>query len=65
MTKYTRELQAGDVIKHLDGSIVDILHIHPIKEDTRLFAITYFNRNTQTEEFDYQHGAVACEMVGA
>ena len=65
MTKYTRELQAGDVIKHLDGSIVQILHIHPIKEDTRLFAITYFNRNTQTEEFDYQHGAVACEMVGA
>ena len=65
MTKYTRELQAGDVMKHIDGSIVEILHIHPIKEDTRLFAITYFNRNTQTEEFDYQHGAVACEMVGA
>ena len=65
MTKYTRELQAGDVIKHLDGSIVEILTIHPITEDPRLFAITYFNRNTQEKEFDYQHGAVACEMVGA
>jgi len=65
MTKYTRELQAGDVIKHIDGSIVEILTIHPITEDPRLFAITYFNRNTQEKEFDYQHGAVACEMVGA
>jgi hypothetical protein len=65
MTKYTRELVAGDVIRHIDGSIAEIISIHPIKEDTRLFAISYFNRSTQTDEFDYQHGAVACEMVVA
>jgi hypothetical protein len=64
-TKFTRELVAGDLIKHIDGSVAEILFIHPIKEDPRLFAITYFNRNTKTEEFDYQHGGIKCEMVVA
>jgi len=63
--KYTRELIAGDVVKAIDGSIVEIVAVHSIKEDPRLFAISYFNRTTQTDEFDYQHGAVKCEMVGA
>lgn len=64
-TKYTRELVAGDVIKHIDGSIAEIIAIHSIKEDPRLFAISYFNRNTQENEFDYQHGGVKCELVVA
>jgi hypothetical protein len=63
--KYIREVIAGDVIKLEDGSIAEVKFIHPIKEDARLFAISYFNQTKQVEEFDYQHGAIKCEIVDA
>lgn len=63
--KYTRELTVGDVVKALNGSVVEIISIHSITEDPRLFAISYFDRTTQTTEFTYEHGNVRNELAGA
>ena len=63
--KYTRELAAGDVVKALNGSVVEIISIHSITEDPTLFAISYFDRTTETDEFVYEHGNVRNELVGA
>jgi hypothetical protein len=63
--KFTRELVAGDVVKALNGSEVEIISIHSIIQDPTIFAISYFDRTTATDEFTYQHGNVRSEMVGA
>jgi hypothetical protein len=64
-TKFIRELTAGDSIWDTNGSILDIIAIHPIKEDPRLFAISYFNQESQENEFNYLHGNIKVKLVGA
>jgi hypothetical protein len=64
-TKFIRELVAGDSIWDTNGSILDIIAIHSIKEDSTIFAISFFNQESQENVFNYLHGNIKVELVGA
>jgi hypothetical protein len=64
-TKFICELVAGDSIWDTNGSILDIIAIHSIKEDSTIFAISFFNQESQENVFNYLHGNIKVELVGA
>lgn len=65
MTKTTKELIAGDVVKHIDGSTIEIRYIHPTTFDPTIFAVTFFNQTTQVEDFEYENANASFQIVNA